>query len=73
MTTEAFPADRLNRILNAVDTIEVSLGILARKQSVNYPTLHAFGVLRVGLVRELGLEPVRVGGVSALRRHCSGL
>jgi hypothetical protein len=27
---------------------------------VNYPTLHAFGVLRVGLVRELGLEPIRV-------------
>ena len=35
MTTEAFPVDRLNRILNAVDTIEVSLGILARKQSLS--------------------------------------
>ncbi|MFU8868137.1 type VII toxin-antitoxin system HepT family RNase toxin [Natronococcus sp.] len=34
MTGELFPSDRLNRILNAVETIEVSLGILARKQSL---------------------------------------
>ena len=27
----------------------------------------------MGLVRELGLEPVRVGGESVTRRHCSRL
>lgn len=32
MTDETFPGDRLNRILNAVETIEASLGVLARKQ-----------------------------------------
>ena len=35
MTTDGFPADRLNRILTAVETIEESLGILARKQRVS--------------------------------------
>lgn len=35
MTDGTFPSDRLNRILDAVDTIEASLGILARKQSVS--------------------------------------
>jgi hypothetical protein len=30
MTDEPFPADRLNRILTAVETIEESLGRLAR-------------------------------------------
>jgi hypothetical protein len=40
---------------------------------VNYPTLNAFGVLRVGLVHELGLEPVRVGGESAAQCHSSRL
>lgn len=30
MTTDEFPDDRLNRILTAVDTIEESLGVLAR-------------------------------------------
>ncbi|WP_222914524.1 DUF86 domain-containing protein [Natrinema sp. SYSU A 869] len=35
MTEETLPADRLNRILNAVDTIEASLGVLARKQSLS--------------------------------------
>ncbi|WP_276256783.1 type VII toxin-antitoxin system HepT family RNase toxin [Halomontanus rarus] len=32
---ETIPADRLNRILTAVDTIEASLGVLARKQSLS--------------------------------------
>jgi hypothetical protein len=40
---------------------------------VNYTTLHAFGVLRVGLVRELGLKPIGVGGKSALRFQRSRL
>ena len=31
-------------------------------ERVNCLTLHAFGVLRVGLVRGLGLGPIRVGG-----------
>ncbi|MFB6252709.1 MAG: DUF86 domain-containing protein [Halobellus sp.] len=32
MTDEPFPADRLNRILTAVETIEESLGVLAQRQ-----------------------------------------
>ena len=35
MTTDDFPADRLNRILTAVETIEESLGVLARKQRLS--------------------------------------
>lgn len=35
MTNESFPPDGLNRILTAVETIEASLGILARKQSLS--------------------------------------
>lgn len=35
MTDDTVPSDRLNRILNAVETIEASLGVLARKQSVS--------------------------------------
>ncbi|ERG95739.1 MAG: hypothetical protein J07HQW2_02199 [Haloquadratum walsbyi J07HQW2] len=35
MTDEGLPADRLNRILTAVETIEQSLGVLARKQQIN--------------------------------------
>lgn len=35
MTDEPFPADRLERILTAVETIEASLGVLARKQSLS--------------------------------------
>ena len=35
MTTGEFPADRLNRILTAVETIEESLGVLARKQRIS--------------------------------------
>lgn len=35
MTTDGFPADRLNRILTAVETIEESLGVLARKQPIS--------------------------------------
>ncbi|MFP8953780.1 type VII toxin-antitoxin system HepT family RNase toxin [Natrialbaceae archaeon A-arb3/5] len=35
MTDEQLPEDRLNRILNAVETIEESLHILAQKQSVS--------------------------------------
>lgn len=35
MTTDEFPTDRLNRILTAVETIEESLGVLARKQRIN--------------------------------------
>ncbi len=34
MTDDVFPADRLNRILVAVETIEESLGTLARKQQL---------------------------------------
>jgi uncharacterized protein YutE (UPF0331/DUF86 family) len=34
MTDEEVPADRLNRIVTAVETIEESLGVLARKQRV---------------------------------------
>ncbi len=37
MSNAAPPADRLNRILTAVETIEESLGILARKQQVSRP------------------------------------
>ena len=35
MTDEGLPADRLDRILTAVETIEKSLGVLARKQQVD--------------------------------------
>lgn len=35
MTTDGSPADRLNRILTAVETIEESLGVLARKQQLS--------------------------------------
>ncbi|WP_050033567.1 type VII toxin-antitoxin system HepT family RNase toxin [Halorubrum halophilum] len=35
MTDEDLPADRLNKILTAIETIEESLGVLARKQAVN--------------------------------------
>jgi uncharacterized protein YutE (UPF0331/DUF86 family) len=35
MTDEGLPADRLNRILTAVETIEESLGVLARKQQID--------------------------------------
>lgn len=35
MTADDLPGDRLNRILTAVDTIEESLGVLARKQHVS--------------------------------------
>jgi len=35
MTTDEFPTDRLNRILTAVETIEESLGVLARKQRIS--------------------------------------
>ena len=35
MTDERLPADRLNRILTAVETIEESLGVLARKQHIS--------------------------------------
>ena len=34
MTDDVFPADRLNRILVAVETIDESLGTLARKQQL---------------------------------------
>lgn len=34
MTTDPVPTDRLNRILDAVETIEESIGILARKQQL---------------------------------------
>lgn len=34
-TDEGLPADRLNRILTAVETIEESLGVLARKQQID--------------------------------------
>ena len=34
MTDEGLSADRLNRILTAVETIDESLGVLARKQQV---------------------------------------
>ena len=34
MTDEELPGDRLNRILTAVETIDESLGVLARKQQV---------------------------------------
>ena len=35
MATDDFPADSLNRILTAVETIEESLGVLARKQQIS--------------------------------------
>jgi hypothetical protein len=34
MTDEEFPVDRLNRVLSGIETIEESLGVLARKQQV---------------------------------------
>ena len=34
MTDEELPGDRLNRILTAIETIDESLGVLARKQQV---------------------------------------
>ena len=45
---------------------------LYREQEVNYPTLNAFGVLRVGLVHELGVEPFRVGVEILFLRHIIG-
>ena len=36
MTDEGLPAVRLTRILTAVETIEESLGVLARKQRVSH-------------------------------------
>lgn len=35
MTDQGLPADSLNRILTAIETIEESLGVLARKQRVD--------------------------------------
>ena len=35
MTDEGLPADRLNKTLTAIETIEESLGVLARKQRVD--------------------------------------
>ncbi|WP_424018600.1 type VII toxin-antitoxin system HepT family RNase toxin [Halorientalis pallida] len=35
MTENGLPADRLSRILTAVETIEASLGVLARKQRLS--------------------------------------
>ncbi|MDB2272773.1 DUF86 domain-containing protein [Halorubrum ezzemoulense] len=35
MTDEGLPADQLNRILTGIETIEESLGVLARKQRVD--------------------------------------
>ncbi|KZN24678.1 hypothetical protein A4G99_10055 [Haladaptatus sp. R4] len=35
MTSDEFPADSLSRILTAVETIEESLGVLARKQRMS--------------------------------------
>lgn len=35
MTADSFPDDRLNRILDAVETIEKSIGVLARKQRLD--------------------------------------
>lgn len=35
MTADEFPDHRLNRVLTAVETIEESLGVLARKQRVS--------------------------------------
>ena len=35
MTDEELPSDRLSRILNGIETIEESLGVLARKQQVS--------------------------------------
>jgi uncharacterized protein YutE (UPF0331/DUF86 family) len=35
MTTDSFPDDRLNRILDAVETIEESIGVLTRKQHLD--------------------------------------
>lgn len=41
MTDETFPSARLSRILNAVETIEASLGVLSRKQSTSREAYHA--------------------------------
>lgn len=35
MTTDPIPADQLNRLLTAVETIEDCLGVLARKQRIS--------------------------------------
>lgn len=35
MTSDSFSEDRLNRILTAVETIEESIGVLARKQDLS--------------------------------------
>ncbi|RQG96092.1 hypothetical protein EA472_21020 [Natrarchaeobius oligotrophus] len=35
MSDDGFPADRLNRIVEAIETIEESLGILVQKQRVS--------------------------------------
>jgi uncharacterized protein YutE (UPF0331/DUF86 family) len=35
MTDKEFPADRLSRVLSGIETIEESLGVLARKQRVS--------------------------------------
>jgi uncharacterized protein YutE (UPF0331/DUF86 family) len=35
MTSESFPEDRLSRILDAVETIEESIGVLAGKQQLS--------------------------------------
>lgn len=35
MTADSFPDDRLNRILDAVETIEESVGVLVRKQRLD--------------------------------------
>ncbi|ELY37710.1 type VII toxin-antitoxin system HepT family RNase toxin [Natronorubrum tibetense] len=41
MTDEPFPTESLERILTAVETIEASIGTLARKQSVDLETYYA--------------------------------
>ena len=66
----------LNEFLQASVLSRVALRV-PMATVVNYPTLLRspgwVRSLRVGLVRELGLEPVRVGGESTTRRHCSRL
>ena len=42
MTDEGLSADRLNRIHTAVETIEESLGVLARKQQVGREDYKAY-------------------------------
>ena len=60
-------------LAGVVREIAVSAASAAPVLGVNYPTLSAFGALRVGLVRELGLKPIRVGGKSATQCHSSRL